>query len=118
MLSGESTVSWPAGRSAAPPRPRTVCPPRVRHHWAMSAPDTPLDTAAAIARAVAAAGGRAWMVGGAVRDRLLGLAAKDLDIEVFGVPAGALPALLAPFGRVEDRKSTRLNSSHVKISYA
>ncbi|HEX7085049.1 MAG TPA: HD domain-containing protein [Vicinamibacterales bacterium] len=67
----------------------------------MSAPDTPLDTAAAIARAVAAAGGRAWMVGGAVRDRLLGLAAKDLDIEVFGVPAGALPALLAPFGRVE-----------------
>lgn len=67
----------------------------------MSEPANPLDTAAAIARAVAAAGGRAWLVGGAVRDRLLGLPAKDLDIEVFGVPAGTLPELLAPFGRVE-----------------
>src|SRR5690606_34399373 len=67
----------------------------------MPEPANPLDTAAAIARAVDAAGGRAWLVGGAVRDRLLGLPAKDLDIEVFGVPAGTLPELLAPFGRVE-----------------
>src|SRR5690606_41770532 len=28
------------------------------------------------------------------------------------------PADFAPFERYEDRKSTRLNSSHVKISYA
>lgn len=67
----------------------------------MPEPASPLDTAAAIARAVAAAGGRAWLVGGAVRDQLLGLPAKDLDLEVFGVPAERLPELLAPFGRVE-----------------
>ena len=61
----------------------------------------PLATAVAIARGVAAAGGRAWLVGGAVRDRLLGLTAKDVDLEVFGIEAGALPGLLAQFGRVE-----------------
>jgi tRNA nucleotidyltransferase (CCA-adding enzyme) len=60
-----------------------------------------LATAVAIARGAAAAGGRAWLVGGAVRDRLLGLTAKDVDLEVFGIEAGALPGLLAQFGRVE-----------------
>ncbi len=54
-----------------------------------------------IARAVDAAGGRALVVGGWVRDRLLGLDAKDLDIEVFGVPADPLRALLEPFGRID-----------------
>ena len=41
------------------------------------------------------------MVGGWVRDRLLGRASKDLDLEVFGVAADALPDLLSAFGRVE-----------------
>ena len=41
------------------------------------------------------------MVGGWVRDRLLGLESKDFDLEVFGIPASDLPSLLAPFGRVE-----------------
>jgi tRNA nucleotidyltransferase (CCA-adding enzyme) len=36
-----------------------------------------------------------------VRDRLLGHASKDLDIEVFGIPAADLPAILGPFGKVE-----------------
>ena len=54
-----------------------------------------------LARAVGDAGGRAVVVGGWVRDRLLGLAAKDLDIEVFGIPADALKALLERFGRVD-----------------
>jgi tRNA nucleotidyltransferase (CCA-adding enzyme) len=58
-----------------------------------------------IARAVRARGGRALVVGGWVRDRLLGpdpsLASKDLDLEVFGIPAADLPALLASFGNVE-----------------
>ena len=55
----------------------------------------------AIAEAVRAASGRAIVVGGFVRDRLLGLEAKDLDIEVFGIPAERLPELVAPFGRVQ-----------------
>src|SRR4051812_2193273 len=54
-----------------------------------------------IARSVREHGGRALVVGGSVRDRLLGHASKDLDLEVFGIPATDLPALLAPFGDVE-----------------
>ena len=53
-----------------------------------------------IARAVKAAGGRAFFVGGYVRDRLLGLDAKDVDVEVFGLELAALESLLGSFGRV------------------
>ena len=63
------------------------------------APAPPL--ALEIARAVQTAGGRALIVGGWVRDRLLGLDAKDLDIEVFGLAADALRTLLETFGRVD-----------------
>ena len=49
---------------------------------------------AAIAEAVRDAGGRALIVGGWVRDQLLGRESKDVDIEVFGVPAERLRALL------------------------
>ena len=48
-----------------------------------------------ISRQVAAAGGRALMVGGSVRDALLGEAANDLDFEVFGLEPEALKRLLA-----------------------
>ncbi len=57
--------------------------------------------AAEISRAVRARGGRALIVGGWVRDRLLGIDSKDIDMEVFGIPAAELPRLLEPFGRVE-----------------
>jgi len=60
-----------------------------------------LPHAAEIARAVREKGGRAIVVGGWVRDRLLGLASKDLDLEVFGVPAPDLRHLLERFGRVD-----------------
>ena len=54
-----------------------------------------------IAEAARHEGGRALIVGGWVRDRLLGLGSKDIDIEVFGIPAGRLRALLESLGRVE-----------------
>jgi tRNA nucleotidyltransferase (CCA-adding enzyme) len=54
-----------------------------------------------IAEAVRAAGGRALIVGGWVRDRLLDRESKDVDIEVFGVPAGRVRHILESFGRVE-----------------
>jgi tRNA nucleotidyltransferase (CCA-adding enzyme) len=57
--------------------------------------------AADIERAVHARGGRALVVGGWVRDRLLGRDSKDLDMEVFGITAADLPRVLEPFGRVE-----------------
>jgi len=65
---------------------------------------TPLEHAKAIAAAVGDAGGRALVVGGWVRDRLLSLPLPEksnVDLEVFGVPADALRALLERFGRVE-----------------
>lgn len=53
-----------------------------------------------IARDAARLGGRAVIVGGWVRDRLLGRASKDIDLEVFGVQADQLRALLLRFGPV------------------
>jgi tRNA nucleotidyltransferase (CCA-adding enzyme) len=67
----------------------------------MSAADTDLARAREIALAVRDAGGRALIVGGWVRDRWLGLASKDVDIEVYAVPAADLRTLLERFGRVE-----------------
>src|SRR5262249_21615013 len=60
-----------------------------------------LDLAKAIAESVQAAGGRALIVGGWVRDRLLGQPSTNVDIEVFGVPADELSPILESFGRVE-----------------
>ena len=47
-----------------------------------------------VCRAIAAAGGRAWLVGGVVRDTYLNLPVGDLDLEVFGLPAADLRATL------------------------
>ena len=55
------------------------------------------------------AGGRALCVGGFVRDRLLGRASKDLDVEVFGIPQDALLPLLKSLG-----PSTSLGTSRVE----
>ena len=63
--------------------------------------DVLLDVACRVAEAAAAAGGRALIVGGWVRDRLRGKPSKDIDIEVFGVAQDRLSALLEPLGRVE-----------------
>ena len=53
-----------------------------------------LEIAFRIARDVRDAGGRALVVGGWVRDRLMEHPSKDIDIEVFGVEADRLKALL------------------------
>src|SRR5919206_2238590 len=44
----------------------------------------------------------AYLVGGAVRDELLGRESKDADFLVPGVDAAELRARLAPHGHVED----------------
>ena len=61
----------------------------------------PVPIASGIADAVRRRGGRALVVGGWVRDRLLGIGASEVDMEVFGIPAGDLPRVLEPFGKVE-----------------
>jgi tRNA nucleotidyltransferase (CCA-adding enzyme) len=62
---------------------------------------SPLDRTREIADAVRQAGGRALVVGGWVRDRLLGRDSKDIDIEVFALAPGRLRELLESFGRIE-----------------
>jgi tRNA nucleotidyltransferase (CCA-adding enzyme) len=54
-----------------------------------------------IVRALDAAGFRALVAGGAVRDDLLGMEPKDFDIEVYGVSFDVLVEVLALHGRVD-----------------
>lgn len=51
-----------------------------------------------IAYCAAQAGGRVYYVGGLVRDKLLGKENKDVDIEVHGIPAQTLEAILDSLG--------------------
>jgi tRNA nucleotidyltransferase (CCA-adding enzyme) len=51
-----------------------------------------------LCRAVGAVGGRGYVVGGWVRDRLRGVESAEYDLEVFGVEAPALKTLLARAG--------------------
>ena len=63
-----------------------------------------LDLPAGLVRLLAtlrAEGGTPYVVGGAVRDFLLGLRPKDFDVEVFGLPAARLEPLLGAHGRVD-----------------
>jgi tRNA nucleotidyltransferase (CCA-adding enzyme) len=60
-----------------------------------------LQHATSIARLVRDHGGRAFIVGGYVRDRLLGRSSDEIDIEVFGIPETRLRELLERLGRVE-----------------
>lgn len=52
-----------------------------------------------ICQDIADQGGRAYLVGGWVRDLHLGLPSKDIDLEVFGLPHDALMATLSRHGR-------------------
>ena len=61
--------------------------------------DRNMAMARRIAEAVAGAGGRTYYVGGCVRDRLMGLENKDIDIEVHGVTVPALEAILDGLGQ-------------------
>jgi tRNA nucleotidyltransferase (CCA-adding enzyme) len=63
-----------------------------------------LEQAISIAEAARQAGGRALIVGGWVRDRLLygeGHEPANVDLEVFGIPGDRLRTLLETFGKVE-----------------
>jgi len=53
-----------------------------------------------IARAVRDEGGRALLVGGCVRDELMGQQPKDWDLEVYGIPPARLRQLLDQFASV------------------
>jgi tRNA nucleotidyltransferase (CCA-adding enzyme) len=54
-----------------------------------------------LAEAVKANGGRALLVGGCVRDELMGIEPKDFDVEVYGIEPEKLKKILETFGRVD-----------------
>src|SRR5574344_2013618 len=58
-----------------------------------------METARRLAQKVAAAGGRTYFVGGFVRDRLLGIQSKDVDVEVHGIAAWTLEEILDTLGQ-------------------
>ena len=58
------------------------------------------DNVVKLAGAIREAGGRALLVGGCVRDMLMGGQAKDWDLEVYGLEPAALRELLVRHGRV------------------
>ena len=61
---------------------------------------TEFHLASRIAESAREAGGRALFVGGWVRDRLLGRDSKDIDLEIYGIEADRLRALLEAIGTV------------------
>tara|TARA_B100000029_G_scaffold410282_1_gene412142 strand:+ start:2314 stop:3708 length:1395 start_codon:yes stop_codon:yes gene_type:complete len=58
------------------------------------------DLALTVIRSIASAGGRTLIVGGWVRDRLLDKPSKDIDLEVYGLAADQLHAILKTLGPV------------------
>ncbi|HEX6717459.1 MAG TPA: HD domain-containing protein [Pyrinomonadaceae bacterium] len=58
------------------------------------------DNVSSLARAIHDAGGRALLVGGCVRDALMGAQPKDWDLEVYNLDAVRLRELLDQFGPV------------------
>ncbi len=53
-----------------------------------------------LAESVRSAGGRAMLVGGCVRDELMGIEPKDWDVEVYGVEPSTLRKILDSLGEV------------------
>lgn len=72
-----------------------------------------LDKVIELSQRIASTGGRAMLVGGCVRDELMGIAAKDWDLEVYGVEAENLRAILDEFAKAND-----LNIDAVGESFA
>lgn len=61
-----------------------------------------LDRVQPVVKALRQAGGTPYVVGGFVRDKILGLDSKDLDIEVHGIPADKVARTLRQFGKVDE----------------
>src|SRR5262245_16268591 len=58
------------------------------------------DKVSSLARAIHEAGGRALLVGGCVRDQLMGAQPKDWDLEVYHLASARLREILDQFGSV------------------
>lgn len=71
-----------------------------------------------LAETVKAAGGRAMLVGGCVRDELMGIEPKDLDVEIYGIPAERLKKILTDLvQRQETEDDRRETSPHTALRF-
>jgi len=55
-----------------------------------------------VVSAIERAGGRALLVGGSVRDAILGKISKDFDVEVYGLSPAAIEAVVRAHGKVNE----------------
>ena len=78
--------------------------------------DRDLIMARRIAEAAAAEGGRAYFVGGFVRDRLMGRENKDIDIEVHSVSVETLTRILGFFDFLKHVCTSFIVSTSFSIS--
>lgn len=69
----------------------------------MNSFETDMALSRKIASEAAKNGGRAYYVGGFVRDGLMGVPCKDIDIEVYGISPRRLREILAGLGEVFDK---------------
>lgn len=63
-----------------------------------------------LANAIREAGGRAMLVGGCVRDELMGIAPKDWDVEVYGIEPVRLSGLLEAFAATLGEEGVPVNA--------
>lgn len=68
--------------------------------WTLDAMSEIPEQVLELAGAIKVAGGRALLVGGCVRDPIMGRQPKDWDLEVYGIEAGKLKEILDHFGPV------------------
>ena len=79
------------------------CPPRLLDGSPVTAIPRPSPDVERVLAAIRSAGGRPMLVGGYVRDALLGALGKDVDIEVYGIAnTDYLAANLAEVGNVTE----------------
>ena len=60
------------------------------------------EKACDICQAMNEAGGKGLVVGGAVRDEILGVASKDFDLEIYGLEPEVIEKIVQRFGKVKD----------------
>jgi len=82
--------------------------------------NTQAATVQRIAERIAEFGGRALIVGGSVRDDLMGRPFRDQDVEVLGMDLDALADLLTEFGRPHQvgRSFANLRLSHLDVDFS
>lgn len=86
----------------------------------MNSYETDLALSREIAAAIAEQGGRAYYVGGFVRDGVMGVKCTDIDIEVYGIEAKTLREILSGFAPVLEKGASFgvLGLAHSNIDIA